>query len=396
MIIEKPLLLPLRRPRGGTFVPRYVVIVNPQSKRWRLYAHELETFWARQGMRPEIRVVPWRELIPRNGDLDGIDHLDSPALVRIESPGRDVEVMNLLLEAGTRETPDEVGWRDVAYRKGLLLRPGLMYRGFARLLRGVRTSLDARPQLQPLACPLAIAELFDKSATAQRLTAHGIPVATSWPPPENAATLLGDLRRRRVKTAYVKLNTGSSASGIAVVHPLDDPPWAVTSLIQIDGHFHGTRRLQQVRGADMEAVLDFLLREGAVIQQGISMAQIDGQNFDVRVVMLYGRPAFTVFRLSSQPMTNLHLGGRRGRPEECRPSIPTRAWLDALDHCTEAARLYPCAMLGIDLLFERGYLNHYLLEINAFGDFFPGLTDDRGRTIYQVEIEETVRRYGLC
>src|SRR5262249_4798248 len=134
-------------------------------------------------------------------------------------------------------------------------------------------------------------------------------------------------------------------------------------------------------------------REDAVVQQGIPMAQIDGQNFDVRVVMIYGKPAFTVFRLSSQPMTNLHLGGRRGDPAVCRDAIPTRAWLDALDHCTEAARLYPhCAAVGVDLIFERGYLRHYLLEINAFGDFFPGLRDERGRSVHEVEIEETAAR----
>ena len=33
------------------------------------------------------------------------------------------------------------------------------------------------------------------------------------------------------------------------------------------------------------------------------VAQIDGQNFDVRVVVQHGQPTFTIFRLSSQPMT---------------------------------------------------------------------------------------------
>jgi hypothetical protein len=169
----------------------------------------------------------------------------------------------------------------------------------------------------------------------------------------------------------------------------------VTSLLHRDGAFFNTRRLQQVRGGELEAVLRFILSEGAIVQQGIAMAQIDGQNFDVRVVMIRGRPAFTIFRLSSQPMTNLHLGGRRGTPEVCRAAIPTRAWLDALDDCAAAARLYPdCALLGIDLLFERGYLRHYLLEINAFGDFFPGLMDERGWSVHRVEIEETARTVG--
>jgi hypothetical protein len=32
------------------------------------------------------------------------------------------------------------------------------------------------------------------------------------------------------------------------------------------------------------------------------MAQIDGQNFDVRVVCVHGRPAASIFRISSGPM----------------------------------------------------------------------------------------------
>jgi len=179
-----------------------------------------------------------------------------------------------------------------------------------------------------------------------------------------------------------------------VVHPLDERPWAVASVARLGGDFYSTRRLCRYEGGGLHAVLRFLLDEGACVQRGIPMAQIDGQNFDVRVVVVHGRPEHTVFRLSSQPMTNLHLGGRRGDPARCRAAIPTRAWLDGLDHCIEAATLYDAEMVGIDLLFESGYVRHFLLEVNAFGDFFPNLTDARGRGVHEVEIEATARAVG--
>lgn len=396
--------------------PRYLAVANPGGKRWELYARELHRFWDERGVTPEVTLLPWRDLVARDGavaasfqigDVIECESEESPPraqdrretcrrVVRLESPGRDAEVMKCLLEAGARQSPGEQPerWRDAEYRKGWLARPGLLYAGFRRVLNGVHESLQRRPHLTPLACPRAIAELFDKRATAARLGAAGIPTPTSWPTPASAAQLLDDLRRRRVKAAYVKLNTGSSATGIAVVRPQDDPPSALTSVLRLGSEFFSTRRLQQVCGAELERVLQFLIDEGAVVQQAIPMAQLDGQNFDVRVVTLYGRPRFSVFRLSSQPMTNLHLGGRRGQRDNCLAAIPRRAWLDAFDHCVEAARLYPCATLGIDLVFDRGYLNHYLLEINAFGDFFPGLTDEHGVTIHRAEIEETARRQG--
>src|SRR5206468_141209 len=160
------------------------------------------------------------------------------------------------------------------------------------------------------------------------------------------------------------------------------------------GDFYSTRRLRCYAGEELDAVLAFLLREGTCVQQGIRMAQIDGQNFDVRVVMIHGEPRFTIFRLSNNPMTNLHLGGRRGDVQACRAAIPVRAWLDGLDHCVEAARLYRSTLAGIDLLFESGYTRHFILEVNAFGDFFPNLTDGQGRSVHEVEIQATAEKAG--
>lgn len=376
---------------------RYIAVANPDSKRWHAYSQELTNFWQGREVTPKFEVIPWSTVVPRDGDLDGLTMFDEATVMRLESPGRDFEVMKLLLQAGQREVPAESqnDWATLPDRKGQLVRPGLFYQGFCRVLRGLRRSFDQRPRLQPLACPLAVAELFDKNATSVRLTAADIPCPPSLCPPPSAKELLVELRARSWPTAYVKLNTGSSATGIAVVHALDEPAWAITSLVPIDGEFYNTRRLQRVSGAELEAALGFILGESSCVQLGIPMAQIDGQNFDVRVVVIHGAPAFTIFRLSSNPMTNLHLGGRRGDTAACRAAIPARAWLDVIDHCVEAAKLYPCAAVGVDLLFERGYFQHYILELNAFGDWFPGFVDEQGRTVHRYEIEATARRFGL-
>jgi hypothetical protein len=368
--------------------PRLVVIANPEGLRYRAYAADLEAFRAERGV-PEVEVVSWLEVVSRVGDLDGLAAFALPAVVRLESPGRDWDVTRLLLETGSRGGADEqTDWRTLPPRTGWLVRPGLFYEGFRRVLHELGRSFDARPHLRPTACPLEVAAMFDKNATCARLAAAGIPV-----PPTLAATplspraLIEELRRRRWATTYVKLNTGSSASAIAVLRACQEEPSAVSSLVQLDGEFFSTRRLARHTGEALEAVLGFLLGEGACVQQGIRMAQMEGSNFDVRVVVIHGEPAFTVFRLSANPMTNLHLGGRRGDVAACRAAIPTRAWLDALDDCVATAGLYRADMAGIDLLFESGYGRHFILEVNAFGDFFPNLTDGRGRSVYRAELE---------
>ena len=373
--------------------PRYLLIANPGTKRCELYRAELLAYWAAQGASPEVEVVPWAEVIARDGVLDALRAFDQPAIVRMESPGKDDDATRLLLEAGARDDPSEPArdWRALALPKGLLVRPGLLYRGFRRTLRGLRASFDARPHLRPTACPLAVAHMFDKTATALTLGQAGVPVPDMLTfPPADFAVAHGAVRTCGWQTAYVKLNTGSSATGIVHLHP--DEPFGVTTLAHIGGAFYNSRLVRRVEGADLSAAVQFILNEGAVVQQGIPMAQIDGQNFDVRVVCIYGQPAAVIFRLSPHPMTNLHLGGRRGDYARCRAAIPTRDWLDALDHCAEAAACFDSAIAGVDLLFERGFRRHYILEVNAFGDFFPGWADARGRSVHALEIDATAAR----
>lgn len=384
---------------------RYVIIANPASKRWSLYQRELLACWREHGVDPDVQVVPWAEIIPCDGDLDGMSAFETPAVVRLESPGRDFAVTRQMLQAGVREAQQRdmpaqkyagIDWTALGEKKGELLHPALYYLGFCRVLRGLRSAFDQRSHLHPLSCPQAVAEMFDKNAAVVRLRQAGISTPATLVAPPSAKQLMMQVREEQFATAYVKLNTGSSAMGIAVVHPLAATPYAITSVVRIGESFYNTRRLQRIEGDKLEEMLSFILGEGACVQRGIRLAQIDGQNFDVRVVVIYGTPAFTIFRLSSQPMTNLHLGGRRGDTARCRRCVPTRAWLDGIDQCVEAARLYPSAMVGVDLVFERGSWRHYILEVNAFGDFFPGLTDARGRSVHRAEIEETATRcFGL-
>ena len=82
--------------------------------------------------------------------------------------------------------------------------------------------------------------MFDKNRVIERFTKHGIPCPPTWAVPETANEVLGQLRERSCRTAYLKLNSGSSATGIAVIHALDEPPWALTTVTETDGDFFNT------------------------------------------------------------------------------------------------------------------------------------------------------------
>ena len=379
--------------------PRYVLIANPGTKRYETYRRELLAYWAARGVTPEIELVPWADVVPRDGNLDELSAFDRPGIVRLESPGKDSHVTRLLLEAGVRGDPAEPprDWRTMDMPKGLLVRPGLMHRGFCRVLRGLRRSFDVRPHLRPTACPLAVAHMFDKTATCRTLTDAGVPVPDWMSDPPDMPAVIHDLSLIwDWPTTYIKLNSGSSATGIVVLHPNSPgrPAFGITTCARREGGFYNTRLLRRVTGTELDETIQYIIDDGAVVQRGIPMAQIDGQNFDVRVVCVYGQPVGTIFRLSPHPMTNLQLGGRRGDHARCRAAVPTRDWLDALDHCVDAAGCFDSAVAGVDLVFEPGFRRHHVLEVNAFGDFFPGWVDARGRSAHAVEIEATAERTG--
>ena len=369
-------------------LPRHVLIANPGTPRCESYRRESLALGA------DLEVVPWAEVVLRDGALDDLPPFDRPALVRLDSPGKDADVTRLLFEAGARADPNEPqrDWRSTPIPKGLLLRPALVQRGFRSVLHGLRRAFNARPHLTPTACPLAIAKMFDKTATSLELENAGIPVPEMLDfRPTDFTSLRSAIIERGWPTAYVKLNTGSSASGMVVLHSHGAEPFGITSMARIGDSFHNSRRLQRITGADLERAIAYILAEEPFVQRGIPMAQIDGQNFDVRVVCVGGQPAASIFRLSSAPMTNLHLGGSRGDFARCRSMVPGRAWLDALDHCTAAAQRFDSTVAGVDLVFERGYKRHFVLEVNAFGDFFPGWADERGRSLHAIEIEASGR-----
>jgi hypothetical protein len=362
-------------------MPRHAVIANPASKRWLAYEQDWHRVWADAPHSPELVLVPWADVVPRLGNLDGLAAFDGPAVVRLESPGRDDRVTRLLVAAGDGSVPT-----DAPLPKGLIWRPAALYRGFVRVLAGLKESFAARRHLILTADPLELAVMFDKTATARRLAAAGVPVPDMLGPPATAAELLFAVADSGWPRTYVKLNTGASATGMLVLH-VADYPFGISTMVRLGSGFYSTRRLNRLADAPLNAALDFLLTEGAIVQRGIPMAQIDGQNFDLRVVVHDGRPAFTVFRLSPHPMTNLHLGGRRGDWKACRAAVPTRAWLDALDDAVAAAGCFDARMAGVDLVFERDSYRHFVLEVNAFGDFFPEYTDDAGRTVHEAQIK---------
>jgi glutathione synthase/RimK-type ligase-like ATP-grasp enzyme len=366
----------------------YAVIADPQSLRWQLYQQAIDK------INPPVRIVllPWQTVIEREGEIDELLPADA-SLLRVESPARDFSLIRLLLQAGQRaagQTPD--GWQPPA--KGWLASPKLVYQGLCRILRGVDHSVRRHPQCELTSNLSDTLTLFDKNAVSVLLKTNDIPTPDVFAP-QSRRHLLQEMESRNWTAAFVKLAYGSCGAGIARINVQNDRMVGITTVLELAGQFHNTRNVSRPSGPEMARVVDFLVQEQATVQAVIAKTKVLGDEFDVRVVVVDGDVVASVFRASHLPITNLHLGGYRADAEQCRRLISRRAWADAMEHCRRAAGLFDMAAVGIDLAFDAVSGQPAILEINAFGDFFPNWKDGQGRTISELEIQATLRRHGV-
>jgi hypothetical protein len=131
---------------------------------------------------------------------------------------------------------------------------------------------------------------------------------------------------------------------------------------------------------------DAICRERCVAEKWLPKAGFEGQRMDLRVVVIAGVAAHVVVRQSKGPMTNLHLGSRRGDAGRLREHMGEKSWRWAMTVAEQAAAAFPKAQYaGVDVLVAPSFRRAAVAEINAFGDLLPGVLHD-GRDTYTAEI----------
>ncbi|GAA2812134.1 hypothetical protein GCM10010441_41010 [Kitasatospora paracochleata] len=307
---------------------------------------------------PEPAVLPWLDV------LRGRYELPPGTLLRIESPGEDAAVDELLrgpvLGAGYAPTRVEGG--------------AAWYAGVTAALR----ALAARPGVRLLGDPAEIAVMFDKPRAHALLSAAGVPVprALGGPPPRDWSQLRERLGAAGLRRVFVKPAHGSSASGVLAVEfgPLGRVQATTSVELGPDG-LHNSLRVRRYRSeAEVAALVDRLAPDGLHVEQWVPKAGLSGRAADLRVVVVAGRATHAVVRTSSHPMTNLHLGGARGDLDLARAAAGP-AWPALLETAERAAACFPHApMVGVDVLPAAGWRRALVGEVNAFGDLLPNLT----------------------
>lgn len=171
-----------------------------------------------------------------------------------------------------------------------------------------------------------------------------------------------------------------------------------TELVQANGEtrFYNSLKLRlYTKSDDIRTVIDALAAQRVHVERWLPKASLNRALFDLRILMIAGEPRHVVVRQSRSPMTNLHLGNRRGDTRQLLSRLGDTVWQSIQETCRCVANCFPRSLqLGVDLLVTPDFREHAVLEVNAFGDLLPGVLD-RGQDTYTAQVAAIVRRHSL-
>ncbi|WP_305091828.1 STM4014 family protein [Prescottella sp. R16] len=338
--------------------PRLAVVGNPGNRRVTLFLDAAR----RRGL-PAPRVVSWRDVLTAGGARFAPDEW-----VRLESPGEDPEVDALLRGPGD---PTRIASGP---------------RWYTTLLASVGTLNGGRRWTDPA----DLAALFDKRRCHGVLANAGVPVPVSptsgagAPVPRNWRQVRELADTAGLRRFFVKPAHGSSAAGVVAVETASGGRVQARSSVEIaaDGVHNSLRVRRHTGDAAVGALIDALAGEGLHLEAWLPKPSVHGRAADLRVVVVAGQATHAVLRTSGHPMTNLHLGGRRGDLDAARAGFDAAGfgWDRALAVAESAAACFPHTLcVGVDLLPAANWRGAAVGEVNAFGDLLPGLDGLEGR-----------------
>lgn len=128
---------------------------------------------------------------------------------------------------------------------------------------------------------------------------------------------------------------------------------------------YNSLRIRTYRKADdIKCIIDLLAKENLLVERWESKASFGNETFDLRLVVINGKAEHVVMRCSRSPMTNLHLGNRRGDLPVLKAHLGADFWLKIENLAIETVRKFPGASVaGVDILITSGCREAKVIEV---------------------------------
>ncbi|BDD04341.1 STM4014 family protein [Aureibacter tunicatorum] len=371
-------------------VRRVLIIGNPENRRVELFTE------ACKNRNLDFDVLSWKELLTNPKVLES--KLEEVDFVKIESYGEDFEVFKMLLKWGAKEAEHEDSpsisekvLESFKEEKGRILYSRQCYLGFKSVLNFIKQK--AYGKVEFLNSPEAIQMMFDKIGTHKALDNHRVAKTKFLGIVGSYNHLLDLMNDEKCFQVFVKLAHGSSSSGVMAYRKARNREELKTSveLVKENGSikcFNSLKIRTYKNPQDIKAIIDTLAKEVLIVEKWEPKASIGKEIFDLRIVVIGNEAKHAVMRCSQSPMTNLHLGNRRGDLEALKNRLGFEFWTELQQLALKAVHAIPEANLaGVDVLITSNFNQAKVIEVNAFGDLLPNIYNEAKRTTYEEEVE---------
>lgn len=398
------------------FEKTFLLVGNPSNKR----TLGLQAARSKLGLAPAV-VLPYEQLLNRTlyiGDALRKHAGQGGMILRLDAPGENKAVERELIAWGAPDrSGDDVLWSagslphsiSISSAEALLLPsehgrlfyPAQWYRGYCRFLAAMQREVKASGiSVSWVNSPGSIANMFDKRTCWQLLERRGLKLP-ALPAPvgsiKSYEALQAAIKASGMRRLFIKLACGSGAAGVIAyqMNPRSGEQLAITTIGMEESaggtSFYNAGLLRRYREpSDIRRIIDWVCREGAHIERWIEKESFESKSFDVRQLVVNGEACHTVLRISSTPITNLHLRNERSMDvdrllsDEVKRAVKQTA--------EDALRAFPgSSSAGVDVLVQRGSGTTYAIDINPFGDLLYG-AEHEGMNTYEWQMRQLLRK----
>ncbi len=367
---------------------RFGIICNPSNRRFDFFKQAVIS----QGFSPPLCISYW-DILQKKVDLaQAFNAID---VLKIESSGEDFAVRKELLALAATHGSNFISSqssKQLSFDKGIIRHGRQEHVGFQMLLQKIQKATEAFPNLQIMNAVEDILLMLDKTRFHKKMLLQNIAVIPAIYNITSFEELIQQMKLQNWTRVFLKPNHGSSASGVIAFRKNGPKMMATTSIeyTQTKGtiKLYNSLKIHKYQNPkQIEKIVNIIAQNGIIVEKWISKSTLKSSIYDFRVVTTNQNPKHIIARQSHSPLTNLHLGNRRGNLELIKNEIENTSWHNLEELAKQTARAMPQTLYaGLDILISKETQEPYLIESNAFGDLLPNLLAD-GLDTYETQIQ---------
>ena len=367
----------------------FLIIGDNKGRRIKTFAGCLE----KEGDFPYF-ILDWEELLDDPGIIGKF--LEKSNIVKIEPPEKNPEIYRKFLKFGSGAEKVLFGEEE---NRGIIKAPGIWFDGVKNVFGKMKEIFDNYKNIH-LMCDIdELLIMMDKKATYEYLSG----MESNFYLPERTQDFQNydeffETVKNKTAKYFIKLRCGSGSTGVLAYsyNPKLDEEKIFTSLnYSVENgksEFFGTYRVKVYTEKNViKNMVNWVIENGAHIEKWIPKLTYEKYGFDTRVFVAGKKAEYMLSRLSTGPITNLHLKNMRKESREFMEEEQIKLLSKASEGVMSIfdRSLYA----GIDVLLSNN-MKPYIIDVNPFGDLFHNLIGSP-ENVYYAEIREALKEAAL-